>query len=159
MARKDLKERAEYAADYYKKNGDKIRARARRYYAKHKKRAAALQSARRAARTEEERAKERARHRKYRQTNPERYRAARLRHRHGISLAEWNALAKEQDHKCAICRNEDKERHRRRLSVDHDHKSGKRRGLLCSNCNKALGCFQDNPEFLANAIAYLARYA
>ena len=39
--------------------------------------------------------------------------------------------------------------------IDHDHKTGKIRGVLCPNCNRALGLFQDNVEILKEAIRYL----
>ncbi len=43
------------------------------------------------------------------------------------------------------------------LAVDHDHKTGKIRGLLCSNCNNGLGRFYDNVELLQNAIGYIEK--
>lgn len=44
------------------------------------------------------------------------------------------------------------------LSVDHDHKTGKVRGLLCSNCNHGIGNFGDDPELIEQAIAYLKKH-
>lgn len=51
---------------------------------------------------------------------------------------------------CEICKET------RKLCRDHDHKTGKDRGLLCHNCNKALGLFQDNFLILFEAAKYLA---
>jgi hypothetical protein len=45
-----------------------------------------------------------------------------------------------------------------RLHVDHDHKNGKVRKLLCSNCNRMLGCAKESIEILNNAIQYLNEY-
>lgn len=56
---------------------------------------------------------------------------------------------------CQICNQTD----RRELNVDHCHSTGKVRGLLCDNCNKALGLFRDNPELLGQAANYLRRYS
>ncbi len=56
---------------------------------------------------------------------------------------------------CQICNKTD----RRALNVDHCHDTGKVRGLLCDNCNKALGLFRDNPELLGQAANYLRRYS
>jgi hypothetical protein len=39
--------------------------------------------------------------------------------------------------------------------VDHNHSSGKVRGLLCNRCNRAIGMFEDSPELLLSAISYL----
>lgn len=45
--------------------------------------------------------------------------------------------------------------HRIKLVVDHDHATGKVRGLLCHNCNRALGLLHDNPVTINNALEYL----
>ncbi|HEC62410.1 MAG TPA: hypothetical protein ENI27_09215 [bacterium] len=80
-------------------------------------------------------------------------------HRHfNITLEQYNAMLHYQNGKCAIC--ECSETHTcngkiKRLGVDHDHKSGKIRGLLCHKCNRALGLFQDNPELMKKAAAYV----
>ncbi|HZP27947.1 MAG TPA: endonuclease VII domain-containing protein [Acidimicrobiia bacterium] len=69
--------------------------------------------------------------------------------RNGISAAEVDELLRKQCRVCAICGREDPEH------VDHDHKTGKVRGILCFNCNGGLGRFSDNMERLPNAVEYL----
>lgn len=64
-----------------------------------------------------------------------------------------------QNGKCAICGctlNSSRYTH---FAGDHDHKTGKLRGLLCSNCNCALGLMKDSPIRLQRAIAYLNKYS
>lgn len=68
---------------------------------------------------------------------------------YGLLPGEALALAEKQLHRCAICKR------RRPLVIDHDHKTSKVRGLLCNNCNIALGLFEDKKSSLANAIKYL----
>ena len=41
---------------------------------------------------------------------------------------------------------------------DHDHKTGKRRGILCSHCNTGIGMLKDNPEIIRRALEYLEKY-
>jgi hypothetical protein len=72
-----------------------------------------------------------------------------LRRRYGIGQAEVAELLAQQGGKCAICGAPDPQH------VDHDHRNGWVRGILCFNCNGGLGQFRDNPEFLASAIKYL----
>lgn len=56
--------------------------------------------------------------------------------------------------KCSICNRQEKDG-RRKLCLDHDHKTGKFRGWLCENCNRALGQFEDNPNILRKAADYV----
>jgi hypothetical protein len=60
-----------------------------------------------------------------------------------------------QEHKCKGCKRDFSEVAKGRLHVDHCHTSGKVRGLLCHNCNLALGLLKDKIEVLANLIVYL----
>jgi hypothetical protein len=70
--------------------------------------------------------------------------------RYGLALEELRAMRTRQGHACAICRRSD-----RPLSVDHCHRTGMVRRLLCRNCNTGLGCFDDDPRLLRAAAAYL----
>ncbi|MFC3744462.1 endonuclease VII domain-containing protein [Paractinoplanes deccanensis] len=72
-----------------------------------------------------------------------------LRHRYGITDAEAKELLAEQGGVCAICGAPDPQH------VDHDHRTGWVRGILCFNCNGGLGQFRDSPAYLAEAITYL----
>jgi len=77
-----------------------------------------------------------------------------IRRQYGISLEEYYKLIEFQGGGCAIC-GRTQEPDGRRLSIDHDHTTGKVRGVLCYSCNKALGMFYDIPERLENAANYL----
>lgn len=84
--------------------------------------------------------------------------AASLR-KYGLSKEDYQRMQRAQNFKCAICLQQDFDEKRglRRLCVDHDHKTDKVRGLLCSKCNTMLGMAKDNPEVLERAAAYLAQ--
>jgi hypothetical protein len=84
-------------------------------------------------------------------------RAYRLQWRYGLSIEEFDALLEQQDGTCAICPVVISDGSGRRLHVDHDHDTGKVRGLLCQKCNTALGAFGESPERLRKALAYLER--
>lgn len=75
---------------------------------------------------------------------------------YGLSMSDYNNMLKDQDGKCAICgSSESKTLKTEYLDVDHCHKTGKNRGLLCSPCNFGLGSFQDDTNRLVKAIEYL----
>lgn len=69
-----------------------------------------------------------------------------------LTIAEYNKLIKDQENKCQIClRFFDKRPH-----VDHCHKSGKVRGLLCGSCNRALGFMRDDKNAIKRMLEYLS---
>ena len=72
-----------------------------------------------------------------------------------IRLSEYRQLLERQSGKCAICGNVSADAHYRALLVDHDHVTGKIRGLLCNECNIGLGRFKDSIDLLRQAITYL----
>lgn len=80
---------------------------------------------------------------------------------YGLTADDIARMDLEQESKCAICSAQfDKsiQRGRGARYVDHDHETGKVRGLLCHHCNSGLGYFLDDPDKLAAAIAYLKRH-
>ena len=79
-----------------------------------------------------------------------------LKSSYGITLAYFNGMLELQNSVCAICNEPQKGKY---LAVDHCHETGKVRGLLCENCNKALGQFHDNITLLKSAIAYLEKHS
>lgn len=101
--------------------------------------------------------KYREKNRRWRIANPEKHkeykRKTALKSRYGLSLADYERCLDLQNGVCAICgRPPDK----RALDVDHDHVTGRVRGLLCPTCNSSLGIVED---YLDQALAYLAKYA
>ena len=78
--------------------------------------------------------------------------------KYGISDTEYNEILKSQNDVCAICFKKETRNRTKNLSIDHCHKTGKVRGLLCAKCNSALGHFEDNIENMKNAINYLNLY-
>ncbi len=78
-----------------------------------------------------------------------------LRKKFNITEIQYNQMSNDQGHVCYICQSTDS--FSSRLAVDHCHSNGHVRGLLCRNCNRALGQFQDNVDFLERAIVYLKK--
>lgn len=125
-----------------------IAAASRRYYAENRDRVGE------AVREYRVRHPEEIRNRKRAWLTPERSRRYWLRHRYGITEAEYAAMAQRQGGRCAICRELPADE--QVLHVDHNHKTGALRGLLCGHCNRLLGQAKENPETLLTAAAYLA---
>lgn len=73
--------------------------------------------------------------------------------RYRINSATWDAMMEKQDNKCAICGKEFEQQSD--VRVDHDHQTGRVRGLLCHHCNTLLGMANDDPEILRQAIQYI----
>ena len=77
-----------------------------------------------------------------------------LKKRYNITIEEYNELIILQEAKCKICGTKDAGA-TENFAVDHDHKTGHVRGLLCMSCNIALGLMKDNVDILEAAIVYL----
>jgi hypothetical protein len=77
-----------------------------------------------------------------------------LKRKYNITLEEFEIMLKKQNGVCGICKTKTK---LKSLAVDHNHTTGQIRGLLCENCNRGLGMFRDNTDFLQQAIKYLEK--
>lgn len=81
-----------------------------------------------------------------------------LQKHYGISLGDYENQLTDQSGGCAIC-GRGPEAFQRAFAVDHDHATGKVRGILCPDCNRGLGGFHDDVDLMAKAIEYLKRNA
>lgn len=103
---------------------------------------------------------------KYRLEHPEKFKKAlknsAIKRMYGITPEDKERMLKNQGYKCAICGEElflfgDLKNKLKVANVDHNHDTGEVRGLLCNKCNRGLGYFRDNPEYLLSAISYLKK--
>ena len=129
-------EKKAYQAAWYVANSEKIKARQAAYYVANSEKIIARSSAYYAANREKRKAsiKLRRRMKKY-----------------GLSSEAFQLMLLRQNHACGIC----KETFLITPAIDHDHKTGGVRGLLCLRCNTALGGFRDSLEILESAKQYL----
>lgn len=97
-----------------------------------------------------------ARSRSWNARNAHRRRERLLRERYDLAPEDYEAMLKAQDGACAACGTLPSESGH--LHVDHCHTSGAVRGLLCSNCNTALGLCNDNPQRLVDYLLAYAKY-
>lgn len=93
-----------------------------------------------------------ARAREYRARKRDFIRNSDMVRKYGVTLAEVEARRAELDSRCEICH------HQCELVVDHDHSTGRFRGLLCTSCNKGLGFFKDDVDLLVDASSYLVHH-
>lgn len=86
--------------------------------------------------------------------NYDKRRDYKLRSAYGITTERYNELFQKQNGKCAVCKKNQTD-FKRAFAVDHDYKTGKIRGLLCVNCNMALGYIKDEVFILEELLKYL----
>jgi hypothetical protein len=98
--------------------------------------------------------KKRAADIKYRKTHPEVRKKNDLQKNYGLTMEAYQQMLNSTGGTCFICHQLFKFEHRE-PHVDHDHNTGKVRGLLCKKCNTSLGGFNDSIDVLLDAIEYL----
>ena len=92
----------------------------------------------------------------WREANPASHRAHHLRTKYGLSIEGFNQLLEIQNYTCLLCDHKHVENcQKNALRVDHNHRTGEVRGLLCKECNSGMGLLGDNPERLRAAARYL----
>jgi hypothetical protein len=89
--------------------------------------------------------------------NRDHIRDKKFRQKFGITLADYHRMSAAQGHACAICKTPQSDGGRF-FAVDHNHETGKVRGLLCGSCNCAIGLLKDSPLVLHSAIEYLNKH-
>ena len=159
MPRADKAERRTYNQQYYAANRearitkqlawqalhlDQHRESNRAYDLRHKERISAMKRMRRATRPESQL------HAQF---------LSRFRY-HGMTLDQYHALAEAQDFQCALCEGEPEPFRgcHDGFHIDHDHTTGKVRGLLCAHCNMAIGMIDDSLVNAERMVAYLRKH-
>lgn len=162
MAHKDKEKANAYQREWYARNRDKVKARRQKrkekeklymkeYYAKNKDK------------IKEQCAKWRQNNKgllnkisqEWKRNNPEKVKTGTLKETYGISLDIYQQMLIAQNNCCAICRSLVPGAKKTYFYVDHDHDTGKVRGLLCMKCNLGLSHFNDSPLLLDRAKEYL----
>jgi len=138
LEKRRARERAAYDAD-----PEKFKAKNKKYWDKHPE----------MVKVYNDRAKERGPKKRY----PESDRAYHLKKKYGITVEDYDRMFQEQQYGCAVCGTEhpDYSGRQKFFHVDHDHASGKVRGLLCKNCNIALGHVRDDLDVVLSMAVYL----
>ena len=126
--------------EYYLKNREKICLRVRAWSANNK-------------------GKVQAANKKWREKNKEKVRGigqrSHLRKKYGMTKEDYAAILEKQGGACAICGTQEWQSKGKRPVIDHDHKTGKTRGILCHNCNVALGLLGEDIPRIESMIAYI----
>ena len=123
---KTAEEKKQYRREQYLKNKDKEKTAREIYYSKNKESIL-------------------ARNKKYNKENPDKRKSAILKYEYGITLDQYNEMFRAQEGKCAICQRHQNEL-KKTLCVDHDHKTGAVRELLCMTCNTDLASVENRLE-------------
>jgi hypothetical protein len=138
MPYKDKNKLMEYREKYYSNNRDTILEKSRMYYMDNLRSSRAIQK-------------------EYRENNRKAIQERKLGVLYNIPIGQYDKMLMEQNNKCAICSTHQSFL-KKTLSVDHDHETGKTRGLLCQRCNTAIGMLKDSIDLLDKAKSYLQKY-
>lgn len=96
-----------------------------------------------------------AKNKRWRDANRPKIKNAVLKRYYGITLKFYKKLLQKQNYKCAICKRKFNFDKPRQVGIDHEHRRGFIRGILCRDCNLLLAYCKDSIELLLSAINYL----
>jgi len=149
----------EYAHKYYLEHKDQAYKSSNKYYMEHKEEV--IKSSSEWAKNNPEKRKQISRDsaRRINKNNPLLNRERKLKFKYGITLEQEKEMLFSQGNKCAICDREFSNTRSRRPGIDHDHKTGKVREILCHKCNLMLGYAEDSPELLKLGAQYLEKHS
>lgn len=85
----------------------------------------------------------------------------RFKKKYGITTKDYHEMLDKQGGGCAICKGDRRttiKGHTRLFAVDHDHRTGKVRGLLCEQCNRGIGLLQDDADIVKSAYNYIVKH-
>jgi hypothetical protein len=85
----------------------------------------------------------------------EKSKAAFIKRRYDLTIDQFQQLEIKQNNCCAICNKPEKHKYKKKLSIDHNHVTGKVRGLLCHSCNVVLGLIKEDLGILESIKQYL----
>lgn len=113
----------------------------------------------------DKKAKQKAYHKEYYLKNQDKWpwikdktlaKSRKLKFNYGITLEQYEVIVEIQNGKCAICKTLPANK---RLSVDHNHVTGKVRGLLCLKCNSAVAFAKEDVSILEEMISYIKKHS
>ncbi len=142
MPHKDPEARRAYLRSYNAANQDRLRSLHRQWQENNREKLSEYRKRHHAKRLEDDLESVRREQRQ-----------AWLMRQYGLTIGDHESLVAAHDNRCAICKVQADDG--KPLHIDHDHKTGRVRGLLCGHCNRGIGLFRDNPAVLRRAIEYL----
>lgn len=147
------KARAAYAREWRRNNPEKSAAHAKTSRSKNKDKVLKRQR----KWVEENKEKHINNSKEWYKNNKEKVRNRQLIRTFGISIVQYNEMLAAQNGVCSLCGGGPDAKNKM-LAVDHCHKTGKIRSLLCRGCNVGIGNLKDDPQLLENAAKYIRRF-
>jgi len=155
--KKDPTKKKAHSVKWHNENKEKVKDIVKKSYMKHRERRRAGEKKWRSENKEKIRGQYRRWVEKNKDIVTDTHRRNNLRSSYSMTIEEYNKIFLFQGGKCAICGKPETAK-RKWLSVDHDHKTGKIRELLCLKCNNGVGLFLDDPNLLELAASYLRQH-